>query len=74
MDLTQEQINSSENKADDELDEMDLLDATIDPHDIETQARVNEINDELRYEEAFIKARLAFRSAKLPSNPFNIGE
>ena len=49
MDLTSEQLGGSEKKAaEDELDEVDLLEATIDPRDVESLAKVNEIKAERR--------------------------
>ena len=74
VDLTQEQINSGDNQDEGDLDEFDLLDATVDPNDIETKAKVNIINEQLVYEEHLIRAKIAFRSAMQDDNPFILHE
>ena len=74
VDLTSQQMEIGELNIDEELDDVDLLDATIDPRDLKTRARVNEIKTELRYEETFIRAKLAYRAAMDDSNPFKLDE
>ena len=54
------------------MDDLDLLDATIDPSDVKTKFRVMQLKHELEDEEYKIKAKLLWKFAKLPENPMKI--
>lgn len=73
--MTSEQLSGGvDSKAEDDLDEVDMLEATIDPRDVESLARVRAIQQELSYEEKFIKCKIAYRYAMQASNPFKLHE
>ena len=74
VDLTSQQMEVGDLKLDEDLDDVDLLEATIDPRDIKTQAKVNQIKTDLMYEETFIRAKLAYRTGMDESNPFKLDE
>ena len=74
IDLTLEQTKSQEVEGVDELDDIDLLDATIDPTDIKTLQKVAKLKAELRHEEIKIKAKIIYRAAMSPENPLKIDQ
>ena len=74
VDLTVEQTQLVEEDQADELDDFDLLDATIDPTDVKSMMKRRELEAELEYEEYFIKAKTVFRYATRDDNPMRIDE
>ena len=56
------------------MDDFDLLEATIDPTDVKSMERRNQLEKEIAYEEIFIKSKLLFRMAMSESNPLKIDE
>jgi hypothetical protein len=45
----------------DEMDEFDLLEATIDPMDLKTLEKVAKIEKEIKLEKSFISMKFAYR-------------
>ena len=76
IDLTIEQTQSAEGEGDgiEDMDDFDLLEATIDPTDVKSMERRNQLEKEIAYEEIFIKSKLLFRMAMSESNPLKIDE
>ena len=74
VDLTVEQTQLVEDDQADEMDDFDLLDATIDPTDVKSMMKRRELEAELEYEEIFIKAKTVFRYAVSDANPLRIDE
>ena len=76
VDLRVEQTKTSGNdglgKQVEEMDEFDLLEAPIDPNDISSILKVQELKVEIAYETAFLKARAAFKLSKGIDNPMKI--
>ena len=58
----------------DEMDDFDLLDATIDPTDTRSLQRKNELEADIVYEQIFIKAKMAFKLGLSESNPLKVHE
>ena len=58
----------------DEMDDFDLLDATIDPTDVKSLARRHELELEIEYEQIKIQSKTLFRLAFNAENPLKIDE
>lgn len=58
----------------DDMDDFDLLDATIDPTDVKSLSRRNELEREIEYEQIFIKSKLLFKLALSDRNPMKVDE
>jgi hypothetical protein len=56
----------------DEMDEFDLLEATIDPNDLKTLGKVSALEEEIRLEKAFIAIKSAYRYSQQLDDPMNI--
>ena len=56
------------------MDDFDLLDATIDPTDVKSIKKRNDIELEIENEETRIKAKLLWKMAFSESNPMRIDE
>lgn len=54
----------------DEMDDFDLLDATIDPTDIKSMMRVAQLEQEIRYEKAFIACKAAYKFSMKADDPW----
>jgi len=74
VDLTVEQANLNEDDAIDEMDDFDLLDATIDPTDVKSMSRRVELENELEYEEIFVKSKMIWKMAMSDENPLKVDE
>ncbi len=76
IDLTTQQAQSgAENIGGlDEMDDFDLLEATIDPMDIRTQERVRQLEEEIEYEKAFIAIKMAYKFSMTTEDPMKISE
>jgi hypothetical protein len=57
-----------------QMDDFDLLDATIDPMDIRSQQKVQNLRDEIELEKVSMKCKLFFKQAFSPEDPFKITE
>jgi hypothetical protein len=58
----------------DEMDDFDLLDATIDPTDIKSMMRVNQLEQEISYEKAFIACKTAYKFSMKAEDPWGLME
>ena len=74
VDLTAEQAKINDDDGIDEMDDFDLLDATIDPTDVKSIAKRNMLELEIQNEETRIKAKLLWKLAFSESNPMRIDE
>lgn len=74
VDLTIEQTQMNEDEGMEEMDDFDLLDATIDPTDVKSLERRHDLEAEIEYEQIFIKSKMIFKIAMSPSNPLKIDE
>ena len=74
IDLTLEQTALTEEDGADEMDDFDLLDATIDPTDTRSMKRRAELEQEIEYEKVFIKSKMVWKLAFSEENPFKIPE
>ena len=74
IDLTLEQTALTEEDGADEMDDFDLLDATIDPTDTRSMKRRAELEQEIEYEKVFIKSKMVWKLAFSEDNPFKIPE
>ena len=74
VDLTSEQAKINDDDGIDEMDDFDLLDATIDPTDVKLIAKRNQLMLEIENEETRIKAKLLWKLAFSESNPMRIDE
>jgi hypothetical protein len=76
VDLTQiqeeEGLDASLKGGIDEMDEFDLLEATIDPNDLKTLGKVSALEEEIRLEKAFIAIKSAYRYSQQLDDPMNI--
>ena len=54
------------------MDDIDLLDATIDPTDVKTLQKVEKLKTELKCEEMRIKCKLVWKAAWGPDDPLKI--
>jgi len=76
VDLTKQQAATGADNVGglDEMDDFDLLDATIDPSDFRSQEKVRALELDLAYEQAKISIKQAYRFSKLPEDPMKIKE
>ncbi len=76
VDLTAQQAASGADNIGglDEMDDFDLLDATIDPTDIKTLSRVRQLHMEIEYEKAFISCKQAYKWSMKSEDPMKIME
>lgn len=74
IDLTVEQDQVNEDEGMEEMDDFDLLDASIDPTDVKSLERRYELEAEIEYEQIFIKSKMIFKLAMSDSNPLKIDE
>jgi len=74
IDLTREQTKAREDQGMVEMDDLDLLDATIDPMDIKTRIKVKRLEEEIESEKNMIKAKYVFRHAFQEHDPMKISE
>ena len=58
----------------DEMDDFDLIDATIDPKDVKSLQKRNKLMAEIEYEEIFIKSKKLWKLAMSSSNPLKVDE
>jgi len=80
VDLTSEQQGKTTGEASgsgsgsmvDDLDEFDLLEATIDPMDLKTLKRVEKLTMEIEREKQFIAMRMAFKAGMSADDPMKI--
>ena len=72
--MTIEQTQMADDEGIDEMDDFDLLDATIDPTDTKSLERRNELEADIVYEQYFIKAKMAFKLALSDANPLKVNE
>lgn len=71
VDLTAEQTQLGEQGGDD-MNEYDLLDATIDPDDYYTVQKVNRLERTIQYEKARIAMKQAFKWSNTVEDPMRI--
>ena len=57
-----------------EMDDFDLLDATLDPTDVKSMERRVQLEEEIEYETIKIKAKMAWKIALSEGNPLRIDE
>ena len=75
VDLTIEQTSTVDGDDGlDEMDDFDLLDATIDPQDIKSLDKRSKLEQEIEYEQIFLKAKMVYRLAMREDNPMKIDE
>lgn len=74
IDLTIEQKKSQEIDGLDEMDDFDLMEASIDKTDIKSRMRVEKLKAELDAEKTLIQAKLVFKAAFGPDDPMRIYE
>jgi hypothetical protein len=76
VDLTKEQVQkgTGDISALDEMDDFDLLDASIDPTDIKSMERVAKLQQEIAYEKAFISCKAAYKYSMTSEDPWQIYE
>ena len=74
VDLTVQQAAVNDEDALDDMDDFDLLEATIDPTDVKSMAKRNKLEEEIAYEEIFIKSKLLVKMAWSEQNPMKIDE
>ena len=56
------------------MDDFDLLEATIDPDDIQTQRKVRQLEHEIELEKQFLNCKRAFKMSFMPDDPFKNSE
>ena len=74
VDLTIEQTKMEDDDGMDEMDDFDLLDATIDPTDVKSLQRRHELETEIQYEQIKIQSKMLFKLAFSAENPLKIDE
>ena len=74
VDLTLEQSKIDDEDGLDEMDDFDLLDATIDPTDVKSLKRKIQLEEEIEYEQVKIKSKLLWKIALGEDNPLRIDE
>ena len=74
VDLTLEQTAVKDDEGEDDMDDFDLLDATIDPTDVKSLDRRNELEADIEYEQYKIMAKTAWKLAFREDNPLKIDE
>ena len=71
--MTAEQVKMGDQGGDD-MNDYDLLDATIDPDDYFTVMKVNKLEREIQYEKARIAIKQAFKWSNTVEDPMRIQE
>ena len=71
VDLRDEQTKK-QGAEDDEIDDFDLLEATVDPNDLKTKRRVAKLEEEIEYEKKLITMKRIFKLSFAPGDPLNI--
>jgi hypothetical protein len=56
------------------MDDFDLLEATIDPMDLKTIARVKKLEEDIEFEKTFIAMRIAYRFSMQKDDPLKLLE
>ena len=74
VDLRLEQSKIDDEDGLDEMDDFDLLDATIDPTDVRSLKRKIQLEEEIEYEQVKIKSKLLWKIALGEDNPLRIDE
>ena len=74
IDLKADQTQDQDDGALDEMDDFDLLEATIDPDDIQTQRKVRQLEHEIELEKQFLNCKRAFKMSFMPDDPFKNSE
>ena len=74
VDLTLEQADLGDEDGIDEMDDFDLLEATIDPTDVKSLQKKYDLEADIEYEQYFIKTKLVFKLAMSESNPMKVNE
>jgi len=75
VDLTSQQVNVSTDASGlKDMDDFDLLDATVDPTDVKSMERVKTLEEEIEYEMCFIAAKQAFRFGMSADDPMRLKE
>ena len=69
---SQQKIGGQDQEGLDDMDDFDLLDATVDPKDVKTLQRVHKLNMEIEYEKNFISMKLAYRKSMVIEDPMGI--
>lgn len=59
IDLTKQQSMGDDDEGIEDLDDFDLLDATIDPNDVKSMEKVEKLKADLYFEEGSMKIKLA---------------
>ena len=57
-----------------EMDDFDLLDATLDPTDVKSLQRKVQLEAEIEYEQIKIKSQMVWRIALSEANPLRVDE
>ena len=71
-DSEHEKLNEPDNM--EEMDDFDLLDASLDPTDVRSLKRRMELETEIEYEQVKIKSKLLWKIALSESNPLRVDE
>jgi len=74
VDLTVEQAKVEDDEGMEEMDDFDLLDATLDPTDVKSMDRRQELELEIEYESIKIKCKMAWKIAMSEENPLKVDE
>lgn len=74
VDLTLEQKKVEDDDNMEEMDDFDLLDASLDPTDVRSLKRRMELETEIEYEQVKIKSKLLWKIALSESNPLRVDE
>ena len=74
VDLTKQQLQADEEDGIDDLDDFDLLEATIDPNDVKSMEKVEKLKSDLYFEEGSLRIKLARKLAFREDNPMKIDE
>jgi hypothetical protein len=76
IDLTAQQTSGVDSATGgvDDMDDFDLLDATIDPMDLKTIERVRRLEEDIEYEKSFIAMKMAYRYSMTLEDPMKIIE
>lgn len=75
IDLTTQQVNVGTDASGlKDMDDFDLLDATIDPTDVRSMERVKTLEEEIQYEMCFIAAKAAFKFGMQGDDPMKLKE
>lgn len=77
IDLTAQQTQGNADSVTggiDDMDDFDLLEATIDPMDLKTLDRVRKLEEDIEYEKSFIAMKMAYKYSMTIENPMKIIE